>query len=680
VELRPEQLEFLVQRANPRWGTRRLLWLGYVAAVKQRVRRIAEAYGGVEYALQGLIISTFLGEAVADGIDSATVSDAAWEEAPGGRSWPPACALGPDDVATLLKAGLMLDGQDRQTQINNRMLLELLEVRPADFTLQVLASLGQDNPLALVGLLFALLEQDQHQMRQAIDVAALLERKLGLVIPRRRDFMAGGKRAPDSYFEALSLVAEGIMARSDYVFARKLYLQAERHPSPPMPRPGVSSVVQAAQDAIARADEVAGAESTEKATAVTLYREAFCRCSEVLTEDRLAFQLPWLKTFWRRNEEALKLLTTVRNYQNDVDRVRPWLHVHAGTDSFGDEQGLLLAVIRASLWDPADRRKVESDPLVRLLIDPEPGLYDFTVVSCMGLITEGAAGTELEDAYRRLWELRRVRVIRADTKTAMSLEDNAERVIEAFRQASGPFGYIGYSQGCANALAAESRLCGGTPEEQKLVSRLVSRNLLFSAFNGSAHGTMGSKKVLRAMIDGERFLKHYQTLFSSEAVGAFLKVVKAVVDSKPFVQVLGGVHSVSPDRAAAFHRDMQVVAHAPTSTLRGVVEERWLAEALELTFHLLNHASGGAEHDTQVLATDAVGHSTHVLNEMTALLERCDMGSLREACHHWSPLFKETEPLATERDQLRAAYDLPKDRHVFPWIEVAARFGLVRSL
>jgi hypothetical protein len=34
-----------------------------------------------------------------------------------------------------------------------------------------------------------------------------------------------------------------------------------------------------------------------------------------------------------------------------------------------------------------------------------------------------------------------------------------------------------------------------------------------------------------------------------------------------------------------------------------------------------------------------------------------------------------TEFITTERDRERAIYDFPKDRHVFPWVEVNARFG-----
>ena len=50
----------------------------------------------------------------------------------------------------------------------------------------------------------------------------------------------------------------------------------------------------------------------------------------------------------------------------------------------------------------------------------------------------------------------------------------------------------------------------GTPEQQRLMSTFRCRQLLFSAANGSAHATCGDWKLLRALVDGERFLKRFQ--------------------------------------------------------------------------------------------------------------------------------------------------------------------------
>lgn len=682
VLLTSEQLDYILAHKDDAWRSTHVQWLAYVSSVKKRIQRFAAAYGGIEYALQDIAISTVLGEAVANGEDPMMAPDTSWE----GGAWPPACALGPDEVATLLKAGLALDRQGRQTQINNRMLIDLIERRPSRFTVEVLAEIGLDNPIALPGVLFAFLDQEQDHMRVPIDLPSLLERKLGMTVPRRKDFMAGGRHAPDSYYEALTRLADEVMTKAAGYLARKGHLQVVRHaiPSSWRLRPRLRGLADGAKEAIRRADEAGAACSfgkrgaRERERAIRAYHAAFDECAGLLAEDRTAFQAGWLKSFWARNEEALKALSVVRNYQQDIDAVRPWLHRRTGQTSFDDEQELLRGVIDTLVLDPRDRKKLWSDPLVRLMIDPEPGEVDFTIVSCMGVITEGEQGTELEDAFRRLGEQRGVRVIRAPTGTAMSLEENARRIISKIKLIDGPYGLLGYSQGCANALAAESMLRGGTPDQQALLERLVCRNLLFSALNGSAHGTFGAQKFVEAMIHGERFVKYYQIRYSSEVVGAFLRIVRAVVDSPVFVRVLAGVHSLTPARAKDFHREMQIVEHAPTSTLRGVAAEQDLPETLELTWYSLRHMKSGAEQDTQVLATDAIGQSTRVINDTTRLLARCDMPSMRQSIHHWSPLLKETQFVTTERDKERRVYDSPKDRHVFPWVDVNTRFGLIK--
>lgn len=681
VMLTENQLEFVLGHSDDTWTLKHVQWLRYVHAVKRRVNRIAQAYGGIEYALQGYVIAMFLGETVASPTDPTTLDDDAWSHSP---HWPPACALGPEEVATLLKAGLALDRQARQTQINNRMLLDLLARRNEDFMLQVLAEIGADNPNALSGVLFAFLDQEQDHIRVELDLPALLENKLGLAVPRRNDYMAGGRFAAESFYDALAHLADTLMERSHPHLARKTHLQVQRHAVPAAwrARKKDKPLVDAAREAIERADElgckaVHGRSAKNRERAIESYRAAFQRCADLLQSDRLAFQASWMRDFWGRNEDALRVLSVVRNYQEDIDRVRDWLHTRSGEKSFATEQELVEGVVRTMIYGREDQQKLLDDPLVRLLIDPAPGNYDFVVVSCMGVITEGDVGTELGDAYQRLWERRGIRVLRAPTGTAMSLEENARRIIDIFKLIEGPFGYVGYSQGCANGLLAESILRGSTPDDQKIIDRLVSRNLLFSAFNGSAHGTFGSEKFLRALIDGERFLKHYQVMFSSEAVGAFLRTVKAALDSSMFVRVLGGVHSLTPARARDFHREMQVVEHAPTSTMRGVVTEEALPEALEFTWYLLRHMCAGADQDTQVTSDDALGRSTRVINDMSKLLQRCDMPSARQAIHHWSPLFKEVQFVTTERDRERMVYDSPKDRHVFPWVEVNARFGLI---
>ena len=105
---------------------------------------------------------------------------------------------------------------------------------------------------------------------------------------------------------------------------------------------------------------------------------------------------------------------------------------------------------------------------------------------------------------------------------------------------------------------------------------------------------------------------------------------------------------------------------------------RFLPEALEFLSNVLTVQVQGELHDTQVTLDNAVGHSTLVNNEQTRLLEQCDMGSIAQETHHWSPLLKETAFVTTPRDIDLAIYDCPKDRHIFPWVEVNARFGIIK--
>ena len=128
------------------------------------------------------------------------------------------------------------------------------------------------------------------------------------------------------------------------------------------------------------------------------------------------------------------------------------------------EQELVDAIIDAIIYEKKDRDRLKKDPLVRLLIPNPPGNYDFTIVTAMGVITDGKAGTELEDAFERIEEQRGVKTIRSDVATARSLEFNASKIIEAIESAQElnvPYGLIGYSQGCANVLMAENLLYSG---------------------------------------------------------------------------------------------------------------------------------------------------------------------------------------------------------------------------
>lgn len=232
------------------------------------------------------------------------------------------------------------------------------------------------------------------------------------------------------------------------------------------------------------------------------------------------------------------------------------------------EQGLIDAILDALIYDKYDREKLRNDPLVRLLIPNAEGNYDFTIVTAMGVITEGKAGTELQTALERLEEKRGVNFIRADTATARSFEYNAERIIEAIEATKAykvPFGLMGYSQGCANTLMAESLLYSGTPVQQEYIQRnLACRQLLFSAANGSSHGAATDKKATRLIVMLEEFAKYQQGYFSRALQTVFLETVTSALDSSQFHKSMGGAQGFLYDGCRAFWREAQ---HLPNVSL-----------------------------------------------------------------------------------------------------------------
>ncbi|MBM4354467.1 MAG: hypothetical protein FJ109_11865 [Deltaproteobacteria bacterium] len=707
-----EQVQWLLDRGrpdpdDPGSGFRPvdLARLRHVLEVKRRVRMIAQGYGGVAYAPQATVISFFLAET----IHMSRIERPRLEPAP--LPYPvPHCLMGPRDVALLLHAGLASAWVGRAVQLNQRLLLDLVLEQPAQFLLDVLVELGNNDPRILTNALMALLDLPQGALRTPLDLPGILSERMGFEFPRIADFLAGGRRARHSYYEAVADAADQILQLGEPYRAFKYFVQEARGPLPagcdaeaaqPAAVRRARNAITAADAAGTRCDWTARtvppparhrtarkipapasptlpvAEVARRNKARTLYQKAFDACAALLRKDPLAFQLPWFKEFWSRNHEALVVLSVVRNVQQGVDRVARWLECRTGEPPRRDEQDLLAQIVHALYHGADDRNRLEGDPLVRLLIDPPEGKYRFTIVSAMGVITYGARGHELEDAFARIEARRGVRIVRADTATARSLEYNAQRIIEAVSRVDGPWGYIGYSQGCANCLMAEHRLMTGTPEQQRMLNRFVGRNLLFSAFNGSAHGTCSDRKFLDAMVFLDHFLSHYQAMLSNRAIQAALAAIRLLLDSRPVILGMAGSRSVSLWGVLPLHQGGVFREQAPTSTVRGVVEPSFLPEALEFLANILTRQNDHDRHDTQVTTDEAQGHSILVETPRSEVLARCDMGSLVQRTHHWSPLLKDVELVTTDRDRERSVYDYPKDRHVFPWVEVNARFGRI---
>jgi hypothetical protein len=680
-----EQLDWILARQRRDWQDSDRRLLKTIRFLKRRVRLISESYGGIAFVPQAWAISLFLGEATRPRFlsppakPSAKTSDA-HALAQG--------LLGPEETAVLLQAGLASFWQGESVQINQKLLLDYICRQPPSFLTAVLVEMAAGSTRALTGVLYALVQMEQDSLRDPVDMITLISERTGVTIPRLSDYMAGGRWARKSHYAAMTVAAQHIIEKGQTHQAVKEHLQTHRDPPlcrpvATLPRPDIDALVHRAQQAIAAADRQGarctfkGNEPRRRERARKAYEKAFAQCRALLAADPTAIWCDWLKNFWARNHEALTVLSVVRNHQKGIDQVPRWLKTRLGHKPPTHEGPLVEAVIDVLYFHAHDRARLKADPLIRLLIDPPAGEYDFTVISCMGVITEGAAGTELCDAYARLEEQRAIKVIRADTKTARSLHFNAARVEDAVRSVDTPWGYIGYSQGCANGLQAESRLLGGTPEQQSFCKNLRCRNLLFSAINGSAHGTCGDQKFLRVMSDGDRFIKHYQALLSKPAIEFGLKNIRQLLDSRLFVHSLAGVHSLSHEGVRPLARDGQFKPDVPTSIVRGIVERDTLPEALEMLSNVLTKQIESTEHDTQVTTWEAVGHPVWVRSPQAAVLEKCDMGGLVQRTHHWSPLYYTADFITTERDIAQAVYMFPKDRHVFPWIEVNARFGII---
>jgi hypothetical protein len=359
-----------------------------------------------------------------------------------------------------------------------------------------------------------------------------------------------------------------------------------------------------------------------------------------------------------------------------------------GVDIFTDpqrygEQVIVDAIIDAIIYREDDRKRLKGDPLVRLLIPNAPGKYDLTIVSAMGVITEGERGKELDVTFDRLKKERGVDVVRSDTGTARSFEYNAAKIIDAIESVSEknkPYGLLGYSQGCANALTAESLLLSGSPKQQEYLSKgLVCRQLMFSACNGSTHGPAADIKVQRLIVMCEEFFKYQQGYFSRALSSSVLELLNGFMDSGPFQKLMGGAQSFLPDGCRAFWREAQHLPHIPTCTMRGVLESHTIPEALEMISHLLTKQSGSALHDSQVHVYDAVAYPVYCSNRNGRLLKSCAVGDgAIQRTHHWSPLSDEVEFVQTQRDVAQGSFECAKDRHVFPWVDVNARFGFIK--
>jgi hypothetical protein len=273
--------------------------------------------------------------------------------------------LGPQDVAILLQSGLTsVMKSSTVVQLNQRMLLDLICSQPRSFAVAVLAELGnpsgQGSVRSLTSALMALLELDQTAFRRdhQIDMNGLLESWLpGLKIPRREDHLAGGRWARQSYYQAIYSVADSILDDAEAYQALKGHVQrVYRHKeTDPIPSPKFEpeertadafdddsdgghhrttrfiQKVEAAKSSIGAADnagysimqllvedEQVAKASDEYEKTIDLYRDAFAACAKVLALDKHAFHATWYRDFYRRNFDALMILSVYSKFECDL--------------------------------------------------------------------------------------------------------------------------------------------------------------------------------------------------------------------------------------------------------------------------------------------------------------------------------------------------------------------------
>ena len=624
----------------------------------------------------------------------------------------------------LLQCGLAAVPQGRQVQQNQRMLIEIMVSQPPLFLKGVLYELSNNgSSRVLSNNLLALLDlkQDAVRPQARLDVADLLTTALGIQMPRRADFMAGGSCASNSYILFVNRAAKQVLEECQPYEALKYWLrraeipvQAVRAEMMPFAQRAVASALEAIKDADSAGSEWlqergpvwaangrAGEEShcqSKMRVARMLFETAFARCAAALKAHPEVLHAAWFKQFWSRNYDALMAVSVLRNLQQNVDDTRRWAvaqvkyaskcSTYEGPSTMGEELWqtnpaseacCLDCLIEILFFQPEDREKFRKDSLMQLIIDEAPGHFDFTVVSAMGVITEGAAGREMAPSWVRLLAQRGVSVVRADTATLQSVDYNAIEIQKAVRDhVRTPWGWCGYSQGCANAFRAEAMMLQGTPAQQKLMENFRCRQMLFSAANGSAHATCGEWKILRALCDGERFLKRFQASMSASTQHLALDLLQNMLSSHSAFTVLGSVQSLSHEGARRVWRDGQHCHRVPTTSMIGVIEEHTLPECLKFVSKILLCQMDYSQcQDTQVSMEEAVGYPTGIKNSNAELLAQCDMRSAVHRTNHWSPLKEEAAFLETEWDREHGSFDTPKDRHIFPWLEVNARFGVI---
>lgn len=417
---------------------------------------------------------------------------------------------------------------------------------------------------------------------------------------------------------------------------------------------------------------------------VSAYEAAFSACERVIKSNPESLQAEWLRVFFKRNFTALTVVSVLREIRQGKGHT--WLLTNASgltRESWlsMSDTDLSEKIIRALY--PIDSEEILSDPLVSLRI--RPAVLDFnsqvgpsapvraTVVLSMGIITKGINGTELADTISYLESTRPVRFVRANTGTGKSIEYNARKVIMAIKEVKTTnWVWLGYSQGCANTFAAEGIMLRGTPEERDLIrNRLKSRMLLYGAHNGSIHGDIMRSKVVESL----RILEEAHKF--SPPLASFVRTILA---SGTIQESLGGLRSISPQGLYELWTTGDWERNVPTFSVVGACDAKTTPDFLRVVSAQLSQLTGGLpfSHDSQIEARYALAKcAVPTTNTAVGCIEECSVNTPIQRTHHWSPLYKESAMVFTRNDKSLGIFDIPKHRHIEPWIDCLLRFGII---
>ncbi|MFA5624663.1 MAG: hypothetical protein WC966_06380 [Bradymonadales bacterium] len=589
--------------------------------------------------------------------------------------------LSPEDIAILLSAGISSKYHGQLVQINQDRLFELIQRRGRDYAIAVFYEVGQGNSRILNSMLLSFLEQTQLHLRESVDRSKALSQLFNYDVPRRADFMAGGLRAKDSYYAAINELSEFILSQSKTYEAAKKKMQDYRHPSDKSQTTNSKEAKKAA-NALKKADKLALAhdfdapeqdpKKLEKLKSA--YLAAYSAAAQLLQSDPKAFKLPWFQEFWSRTHEMLLIRSFLRNIKEEIEECVAWTERKFGKTLPDSQNELVKLAVDILYHYQEDKERILSDPLVRLQIAPAKGKVALSIVSSMGVITDGEDGYELECSYKRLQEERGVKLVRANTGTIKTLDYNARIISEAIMSVEGPFAMLGYSQGCANMLEAERRLYQGTPESRLKLDNLVSRQFIFSSLNGSAHASCGNEKYLRAVVEGESILKFYQAIYSKATIQSAFTLLKSLMESRYGTHFLGSVTSLSHEGLQALARDGQFSPDVPSLSTRAVLSQ----DIPECLVFMRNHyikQTQDPQNDSQVADHCAYGYFIWNSNDDVDELKHSDIPTRTLEAHHWSTLLRDVEFIETQYDRERLVYRGPKDLFLFPWIEGLILFG-----